>query len=123
MLTWSPDCPQEELASRISRKLDILRVEQQAVRQEIETNVALGAAVSARVEQLAQPAEADKYATYVEQIGTITSLLLGLSGRLARAENALVSLGEQDADERVSDVIGWRVFVGALPRPAAAPHS
>ena len=78
------------------------------MRQEIETNVALGAAVSARVEQLAQPAEADKYATYVEQIGTITSLLLGLSGRLARAENALVSLGEQDADERVSgaDVTG-----------------
>ncbi|XP_043192642.1 serine/arginine repetitive matrix protein 2-like isoform X2 [Amphibalanus amphitrite] len=92
----------EELAARISRKLDILRAEQQAVRQEIETNVTLGAAVWARVEQLAQPAEADKYSTYVEQIGTITSLLLGLSGRLARAENALGSLGEQDVDERAN---------------------
>lgn len=88
--------------SRISRKLEILRSEQQAVRQEIATNALLGETVAARVQQLAAPAEADKYATYVEQIGTITSLLLGLSGRLARAENALGSLSQQDTDERVS---------------------
>jgi len=93
---------QEELAARISRKLEILREEQQAIRQEIETNAALGAAVAARVQQTAAPAEADKYATYVEQVGTITSLLLGLSGRLARAENAFSSLGEGDADERAN---------------------
>ena len=41
----------------------------------------------------------DKYKLHVEEIDRITSLLLGLSGRLARADNALLLLSDQDGPE------------------------
>lgn len=52
----------------------------------------------------ALPQEIDKYLRHVEEIDKITSLLLGLSGRLARADNALLLLSDQDGQElRVSE--------------------
>jgi protein Shroom len=83
----------EELVARISRKLEILRIEQSEIREEIQSNELLGHTVVERVKQTAKRNEFDKFKLHVEAIEKITSLLLGLSGRLARAENALMGLG------------------------------
>lgn len=88
---------------RLDKKLVVLRAEQEAVREEGELNEALGARVSSRISELARPAEASKYRLHVEEVGKITSLLLGLSGRLARAENALYDMPADHA-ERVSSI-------------------
>ncbi|XP_037088108.1 protein Shroom4-like [Pollicipes pollicipes] len=89
-----------ELLSRISSRLAGLREAQRAVEDETATNAALGAAVAARVEQLARPSEAARFRTCVEQIGTITRLLLGLGGRLARAQATLAALPESCVEEK-----------------------
>jgi len=52
----------------------------------------------------AKPNECVKFNLHVEEIDKITSLLLGLSGRLARTENALQTMAAKrmETDERVS---------------------
>ena len=55
-------------------------------------NEEVGRAITLTVMQTARPAECDKYKLHVEEIDKITSLLFGLSGRLAKAENAIVAL-------------------------------
>lgn len=77
----------------------VLRAEQDAVREESELNEALGARVTNRVAAVARPMEASKYRLHVEEVGKITSLLLGLSGRLARAENALFGMSDDDPEK------------------------
>nr|XP_034176660.1 uncharacterized protein LOC117602571 isoform X1 [Osmia lignaria] len=91
----------EELMMRLDKKLVVLRAEQEAVREEGEVNEALGARVSTRISAVARPAEASKYRLHVEEVGKITSLLLGLSGRLARAENALYGMPADHAERKI----------------------
>ncbi|XP_046608221.1 uncharacterized protein LOC124299218 [Neodiprion virginianus] len=91
----------EELVLRLDRKLVVLRAEQEAVREEGDVNDALGARVTSRVTAVARPAEASKYRLHVEEVGKITSLLLGLSGRLARAENALYGMPVDHAERKI----------------------
>ncbi|XP_037087834.1 protein Shroom4-like [Pollicipes pollicipes] len=47
-----------------------------------------------------RPSEAARFRTCVEQIGTITRLLLGLGGRLARAQATLAALPESCVEEK-----------------------
>ncbi|XP_051175385.1 protein Shroom isoform X2 [Leptopilina boulardi] len=91
----------EELVIRLDKKLVVLRAEQEAVREEGELNEALGARVAKQVAAVARPAEISKYRLHVEEVGKITSLLLGLSGRLARAENALHGMSADHAERKV----------------------
>ncbi|KAG7187684.1 hypothetical protein KM043_016740 [Ampulex compressa] len=91
----------EELMMRLDKKLVVLRAEQEAVREEGEVNEALGARVGTRISAMARPAEASKYRLHVEEVGKITSLLLGLSGRLARAENALYGMPADHAERKI----------------------
>lgn len=90
---------QEELVSRLDRKLEVLRNEQLVVTQECRINDELGENVEAHVSRVARPHEAAKFRLHVEEVGKITSLLLGLSGRLARAENALMGMPDDHADK------------------------
>ncbi|XP_054276489.1 protein Shroom-like [Macrosteles quadrilineatus] len=90
----------EELVNRLSRKLSVLRAEAVAVEEEGEVNEALGASVGDRVSALAKPQEATKFRLHIKEVGHITSLLLGLSGRLARAENALLTLPDDHVDRK-----------------------
>uniref|UniRef100_A0A1B6MST2 ASD2 domain-containing protein n=1 Tax=Graphocephala atropunctata TaxID=36148 RepID=A0A1B6MST2_9HEMI len=90
----------EELVSRLSRKLSVLRAEAVAVEEEGRVNDVLGQGVGDRVSALARPHEASKFRLHVKEVGHITSLLLGLSGRLARAENALLNLPEDHIDRK-----------------------
>ncbi|XP_043286569.1 protein Shroom [Venturia canescens] len=91
----------EELVLRLDKKVLVLRAEQEAVREEGELNEALGSRVSSRVSAVARPAEASKYRLHVEEVGKITSLLLGLSGRLARAENALYGMSADHPERKI----------------------
>ena len=50
--------------------------------------------------QVAQPNECEKYKLHVEEIDKITSLLLGLAARLARAENAFALCTDQSEKVR-----------------------
>lgn len=90
--------------ARLDRKLQVLRGEHLVVTEESRVNDELGESVAAQVSRLARPHEASKYRLHVEEVGKITSLLLGLSGRLARAENALMGLPHHHT-ERVSVIL------------------
>ncbi|XP_071454343.1 protein Shroom, partial [Hetaerina americana] len=79
----------EELMSRLSRKLEVLREEAIAVNEEAALNEDLGKGVANQLGQLALPHELSRFKLHVDEVGKVTSLLLALSGRLARAENAL----------------------------------
>jgi len=87
--------------ARLTQKLEVLRAEQLALSEEKALNDQLGEAVSARVAGAARPHQVTKFRIHVAEVGHITALLLGLSGRLARAENALLGL-PQDHVDRVS---------------------
>lgn len=69
------------------------------VSEECRINDELGENVATHVNRVARPHEAAKYRLHVEEVGKITSLLLGLSGRLARAENALMGMSEDHIDK------------------------
>lgn len=67
-------------------------------------NDELGENVELYINRVARPHEVAKFRLHVEEVGKITSLLLSLSGRLARAENALMGMTDDHA-ERVSNII------------------
>lgn len=94
----------ELLLARISTKLDILRAEQVALKEETKLNEELGREITVQVMQLAQPNECDKYKLHLEEIDKISSLIFGLSCRLARAENALLAL-PTDTDDKEKEVL------------------
>ena len=74
--------------------MEILRKEQDDIAEEMRSNEALGVTVVEKVRATAKRNEFDKLKLHVEEIEKITSLLLSLSGRLARAESALLSLSQ-----------------------------
>lgn len=91
------------MVARLCRKLEVLRSEQIVVLEECKTNEDLGENMEAHVVHVARPHEAAKFHLHIEEVGKITSLLLGLSGRLARVENALMGLPE-DHTEKVRPI-------------------
>lgn len=64
--------------------------------EECRINDSLGEVISKKVAKLVSANEAAKYKLHIEEIGHITSLLLGLSGRLAKVENSLLELQAVD---------------------------
>lgn len=97
---WASDCElsakKEELMASISRKLEVLRSARLSLHEEASQNEQLGRTLGSRVDQLARPAERDKYRLHVDELDKIVSLLLSLSGRLARVHNALAGLAGAD---------------------------
>lgn len=85
--------------NRLDKKLEVLRNEQLVVSEESRINDELGENVEAHISRLARPHEAAKFRLHVEEVGQITSLLLGLSGRLARAENALMGMADDHTEK------------------------
>lgn len=81
-----------------------MKEEQELLKEEVAANEELGKQVTQSVEKVAKPQEVDKYKMYVDELEKIMNLLLGLSGRLARAENALTNLPDDiNDDERVKN--------------------
>lgn len=85
-----------ELIDSLSRKLQVLREAQQSLQEDVQDNNALGEDVEAIVQVVCKPNELDKFRMFVGDLDKVVNLLLSLSGRLARVENALNSL-EEDA--------------------------
>ncbi|XP_077573086.1 protein Shroom2 [Stigmatopora nigra] len=89
----------QELMESLSKKLQVLREARQSLQEDVLDNNALGAQVEARVQQLCQPNQVDKFRMFVGDLDKVVSLLLSLSGRLARVENALNTLDDHAAPE------------------------
>ncbi|GJQ68639.1 hypothetical protein Trydic_g17186 [Trypoxylus dichotomus] len=91
----------DELVNRLDRKLEVLRSEQLVVSEECRINNELGQNVESHLAHVARPHETSKFRLHIEEIGKITSLLLSLSGRLARVENALMGMAEDHPERRI----------------------
>ncbi|XP_036401731.1 protein Shroom2-like isoform X2 [Megalops cyprinoides] len=83
-----------ELIDSLSRKLQVLREARESLREDVQANNALGDEVEATVQRVCKPNELDKFRMFVGDLDKVVSLLLSLSGRLARVENALNNLEE-----------------------------
>ncbi|XP_069020291.1 protein Shroom2-like [Embiotoca jacksoni] len=89
----------QELISSLAKKLEVLREARQSLQEDVEDNEALGREVEATVQHLCQPNQLDKFRMFVGDLDKVVSLLLSLSGRLARVENALNSLEDEAPPE------------------------
>ncbi|XP_036946863.1 protein Shroom2-like isoform X3 [Acanthopagrus latus] len=89
----------QELISSLAGKLEVLREARHSLQEDVEDNEALGREVEATVQRLCQPNQLDKFRMFVGDLDKVVSLLLSLSGRLARVENALNSLEEEAPPE------------------------
>uniref|UniRef100_UPI0037E84C7B protein Shroom2-like n=1 Tax=Semicossyphus pulcher TaxID=241346 RepID=UPI0037E84C7B len=88
-----------ELISSLAGKLEVLREARHSLQEDVEDNEALGREVEATVQRLCQPNQLDKFRMFVGDLDKVVSLLLSLSGRLARVENALNSLEDEAPPE------------------------
>uniref|UniRef100_A0A672UT33 Shroom family member 4 n=1 Tax=Strigops habroptila TaxID=2489341 RepID=A0A672UT33_STRHB len=92
-----------QLIESLSRKLAVLREAQRGLQEDISANGALGEDVAARLQALCTPGEFDKYRLFVGDLDKVVNLLLSISGRLARVESALGSLGPHaPAEDKVA---------------------
>ncbi|KAK2835911.1 hypothetical protein Q5P01_016395 [Channa striata] len=98
----------QELIDSLSKKLQVLRDARESLQEDILDNNALGDEVEARVQQVCKPNELDKFRMFVGDLDKVVSLLLSLSGRLARVENALNSLEEDATPEERRTLIEKR---------------
>ncbi|XP_010021384.1 PREDICTED: protein Shroom2 [Nestor notabilis] len=91
----------QELIDSISRKLQVLREARETLLEDIQANNILGEEVEAIVKEVCKPNEFDKFKMFIGDLDKVVNLLLSLSGRLARVENALNNLDENtSAEER-----------------------
>ncbi|KAM8905439.1 protein Shroom2-like isoform 3-T5 [Spinachia spinachia] len=89
----------KELISSLARKLEVLREARRSLQEDVEDNEALGREVEATVRRLCQANQLDKFCMFVGDLDKVVSLLLSLSGRLARVENALNGLEDEAPPE------------------------
>lgn len=91
----------QELINSLSKKLQVLREARESLLEDILDNNSLGDEVENQVQQVCKPNELDKFRMFVGDLDKVVSLLLSLSGRLARVENALNCLDDDaTVDER-----------------------
>ncbi|XP_058453199.1 protein Shroom isoform X2 [Malaya genurostris] len=91
----------EELVQRLGKKLLVLSNEQTSIAEESNANDLLGNDVALKVAQKVRPTDASKFRSYVDDVGYITMLLLSLSGRLARTDNALHNIDDSHPDKKI----------------------
>ncbi|KAM9173125.1 protein Shroom2 isoform 1-T1 [Pangshura tecta] len=89
----------QKLIDSISRKLQVLREARETLLEDIQANNALGDEVEAIVKEVCKPNEFDKFRMFIGDLDKVVNLLLSLSGRLARVENALNNLDENASPE------------------------
>uniref|UniRef100_A0A8C3NG22 Shroom family member 3 n=1 Tax=Geospiza parvula TaxID=87175 RepID=A0A8C3NG22_GEOPR len=92
-----------ELIGSLTHKLEILKEAKEGLLEDIKMNNALGEEVELLISTLCKPNEFDKYKMFIGDLDKVVNLLLSLSGRLARVENILSSLGDNaNSEERSS---------------------
>ncbi|XP_030348474.1 protein Shroom3 isoform X2 [Strigops habroptila] len=93
-----------ELIGSLTHKLEILKEAKEGLLADIKMNNALGEEVELLISKLCKPNEFDKYKMFIGDLDKVVNLLLSLSGRLARVENVLSSLGEDTNNEERSSL-------------------
>lgn len=69
--------------------------------EDISANSALGEEVEANLKAVCKSNELEKYHLFIGDLDKVVNLLLSLSGRLARVENALNSMNSEANQEKV----------------------
>lgn len=77
----------------------MLREARETLLEDIHANNILGEEVEAIVKEVCKPNEFDKFKMFIGDLDKVVNLLLSLSGRLARVENALNNLDENTSPE------------------------
>ncbi|XP_076159624.1 protein Shroom2 [Alosa pseudoharengus] len=93
-LDYDLSSKKQELISSLSKKLQVLHEARESLQEDVQDNNALGQEVEATVQAVCKPNELDKFRMFIGDLDKVVSLLLSLSGRLARVENALNNLEE-----------------------------
>ena len=96
----------EDLIAEIEQKLTDLNAQKLSVEECIRQNEALGQGITCLVESRATSKEYSKFRLHIEDIDKITSLLVSLSGRLARVESAILAIdaGEDSTEDKVNEI-------------------
>ncbi|CAL9685386.1 unnamed protein product [Knipowitschia caucasica] len=91
------------LVSYIEERLCALADSRAALQVEVEENACRGAALQAVVRERCVPLELERYTLFMGDLERVLSLLLCLSARLARVQNALSTVDQHtDAEEKES---------------------
>ncbi|XP_072812613.1 protein Shroom4 isoform X4 [Vicugna pacos] len=90
-----------QLIESIGRKLSVLREAQRGLLEDISANSALGEEVEANLKAVCKSNEFEKYRLFIGDLDKVVNLLLSLSGRLARVENALNSIDSEASQEKL----------------------
>lgn len=90
-----------QLIESIGRKLSVLREAQRGLLDDINANSALGEEVEANLKAVCKSNEFEKYHSFIGDLDKVVNLLLSLSGRLARVENALNSIDSGANQEKL----------------------
>lgn len=77
----------------------MLREARETLLEDIQANNILGEEVEAVVKEVCKPNEFDKFKMFIGDLDKVVNLLLSLSGRLARVENALNNLDDSTSPE------------------------
>ncbi|XP_040854564.1 protein Shroom4 [Ochotona curzoniae] len=90
-----------QLIESIGRKLSVLREAQRGLLEDINANSVLGEEVEANLKAVCKSNEFEKYRLFIGDLDKVVNLLLSLSGRLARVENALNSIDSEADQEKL----------------------
>lgn len=77
----------------------MLKEARETLLEDIQANNILGEEVEAIVKEVCKPNEFDKFKMFIGDLDKVVNLLLSLSGRLARVENALNNLDDNTSPE------------------------
>ncbi|NXE37333.1 SHRM1 protein, partial [Ptilorrhoa leucosticta] len=92
-----------ELMASLRSRLQALREERELVLLEARECVKWGKELEAMVRDLCKPNEFERYIMFIGDLEKVVSLLLCLSSRLARVQNAMSRMdGNRDAEEKQS---------------------
>lgn len=92
------------LASYIEDRLRSYEETRGALQVEVQENTAHGEALQVLVRERCLPVELERYNLFIGDLERVVSLLLCLSARLARVQNALSTVDENtDAEEKVGN--------------------
>ncbi|NWT82839.1 SHRM1 protein, partial [Lanius ludovicianus] len=92
-----------ELMASLQSRLQALREEQELVLSEARECAKQGEELEAMVQDLCKPNEFERYMMFIGDLEKVVSLLLCLSSRLARVQNAMNRMdGNTEAEERQS---------------------
>ncbi|CAL8265449.1 unnamed protein product [Merluccius merluccius] len=91
------------LVSYAEERLQALEESRTVLRMEVQENVVRGEAVLLLVREHCLPMEVERYSLFIGDLERVVSLLLCLSARLARVQNALSTVDQHtDAEEKES---------------------